>query len=67
MTSSSPPELDVSIVLPVFNESENIDDELERIHKSMDASGLTYEVIVVDDGSSDGSAEPTWSDVKTSG
>ena len=66
MTSSSPPELDVSIVLPVFNESDNIDDELERIHKSMDASSLTYEVIVVDDGSSDDSAERLW-DGKTSG
>ncbi len=57
MSPSSPFELDVSIVLPVFNESDNVDDELERIHKSMDASNLTYEVIVVDDGSSDDSAE----------
>ena len=44
-------------MLPVFNESDNVDDELERIHKSMDASNLSYEVIVVDDGSSDDSAE----------
>jgi glycosyltransferase involved in cell wall biosynthesis len=57
VSASPPPELDVSIVLPVFNESDNIDDELERIHKSMDASSLSYEVIVVDDGSSDDSVE----------
>lgn len=49
--------IDVSIVLPVFNEVENLEQEVRRIHKSMDDSGFRYEVIVVDDGSTDGSAE----------
>ena len=48
---------DVSIVLPVFNESGHIELEVKRIQKAMDSSGLSYELILVDDGSTDGSAE----------
>jgi len=48
-------ELDVSIVLPVFNESGHLTDEIDRIRKAMDASEYSYEIIVVDDGSTDGS------------
>ncbi|MEA3502981.1 MAG: glycosyltransferase family 2 protein [Actinomycetota bacterium] len=48
---------DVSIVLPVFNEVDHLEEELDRIHRTMDASAYTYEVIVVDDASTDGSAE----------
>jgi glycosyltransferase involved in cell wall biosynthesis len=50
-------ELDVSIVLPVFNEVGHIEDELERIRESMDRSELSYEIIVIDDGSTDGTGE----------
>ena len=50
-------EVDVSVVLPVFNEKGHLLDELNRIRKSLEASSLTYELIVVDDGSTDGSAE----------
>ncbi len=46
-------QLDVSIVLPVFNEAGHLGDEINRIRKSMDASELSYEIIVVDDGSTD--------------
>ncbi len=49
--------VDVSIVLPVFNEKGHLDDEIERIRKTMDESRYSYEIIVVDDGSTDGSAE----------
>lgn len=49
--------LDVSIVLPVFNESGHLSDEIDRIRKAMDESEYTYEIIVVDDGSTDGSGE----------
>ena len=54
MTSHEP---DVSIVLPVYNERGHLEQELDRIRRSMDASGLHYELIVVDDGSSDGSGD----------
>lgn len=48
---------DVSVVLPVYNERGHLEEEIERISKSLEASGYSYEIIVVDDGSTDGSAE----------
>jgi len=48
--------LDVSIVLPVHNEAGHLADELDRISSSMDASPYSWELILVDDGSTDGSA-----------
>lgn len=50
-------DLDVSIVLPVHNEAGHLKEEITRIRKAMDESELRYEIIVVDDGSTDGSAE----------
>lgn len=49
--------IDVSIVLPVYNESGHLADEIKRIRESMDSSPYSYEIIVVDDGSTDSSAE----------
>jgi glycosyltransferase involved in cell wall biosynthesis len=49
--------LDVSIVLPVYNEVGHIEEELKRIGESMDRSELTYEIIVIDDGSTDGTGD----------
>jgi len=43
----------LSIVIPVYNEAENLSGVLERIH---DLGLNDYEIIVVDDGSKDGSA-----------
>ena len=48
--------IDVSIVLPVFNERGHLHDEIKRIRKAMDDSPYTYEILVVDDGSTDGSS-----------
>ena len=47
-------QVDVSIVLPVYNESGHIEAEIERIRTSMDASRFSYEIVLVDDGSNDG-------------
>lgn len=49
--------LDVSIVLPVYNEKGHLHQEIDRIRAAMDASEFTYEMIVVDDGSNDGSGD----------
>ncbi len=54
MTSTSP---DVSIVLPVFNERGHLRSEVERIVAALDKSPYDYEIIVVDDGSTDDSLE----------
>jgi glycosyltransferase involved in cell wall biosynthesis len=45
--------IDVSIVLPCFNEEGHVAAEVERICKAMDASDYTYELIAFDDASTD--------------
>jgi glycosyltransferase involved in cell wall biosynthesis len=46
----------ITIVIPAFNEEEGIKETLARIFQTMDAAGYHYEVVVVDDGSSDQTA-----------
>jgi polyisoprenyl-phosphate glycosyltransferase len=55
VTESSTP--DVSVVLPVHNEAEHLGQEIERIRSALDRSRYRYEIILVDDGSTDGSLE----------
>jgi len=50
-------ELDVSVVLPVYNEAGHLQAEIDRIGAALEASPYTWEIIVVDDGSDDGSAD----------
>jgi glycosyltransferase involved in cell wall biosynthesis len=50
-------ELQVSVVIPVYNEEEAISDDLDTIIATMEGSGYTCEVIVVDDGSTDRTAD----------
>ncbi len=50
-------QVDVSIVLAAYNEEKAIADELEIIKKAMDSSKYSYEVIVVDDASTDNTAK----------
>lgn len=44
---------DLSLVIPVYNEVENLRPLVEEIAAALDGQPLTYEVIFVDDGSSD--------------
>ncbi|KIH97064.1 glycosyl transferase family 2 [Streptomonospora alba] len=44
---------DVTIVLPCYNEQEHVIKEVERVCAAMDASGHTYELLAVDDASTD--------------
>ncbi|MGZ6962996.1 MAG: glycosyltransferase family 2 protein [Acidimicrobiia bacterium] len=50
-------ELDVSVVLPVYNEKGHLRAEIDRIRTALEASPYTFEIIVIDDGSDDGSSE----------
>jgi glycosyltransferase involved in cell wall biosynthesis len=45
--------MDVSIVIPVYNEEESVDELIERISDVCTTSGFTFEIILIDDGSSD--------------
>lgn len=42
-----------TIVLPCFNEQDHVLREIERISLAMDKSGITYELLAVDDASTD--------------
>src|SRR6266571_4954861 len=47
----------LSLVLPALNEGENLDRVLPELKKALVALGPTYEIIVVDGGSRDGTQE----------
>jgi len=48
-----PNTLDVTVVLPCYNEQDHVLAEIERISTAMDATGFTYELLVIDDKSTD--------------
>ena len=48
--------MDISIIIPSYNEKESLPELLSWIRKVMEREGLSYEAIIVDDGSDDG----TW-------
>ena len=47
--------MDISIVIPLFNEEESLPELCSWIEKVMTENNFTYEVILIDDGSSDNS------------
>jgi glycosyltransferase involved in cell wall biosynthesis len=47
--------MDISVVVPLYNEVESLPELTTWISRVMDANRFTYEVILVDDGSRDGS------------
>src|SRR5204862_2890012 len=47
----------ISVVVPVLNEAENLPELQRRLATALGAIDVTYEVIYVDDGSSDDSVE----------
>lgn len=49
--------MDVSIVIPVYNEEENLEPLVCRVENALHAAPHSYEVIFVDDGSTDKSLE----------
>ncbi len=46
---------DISVVVPLFNESESLPELEAWIRKVLQNGGLSYEIIFIDDGSNDGS------------
>jgi glycosyltransferase involved in cell wall biosynthesis len=48
---------EVSVVLPCYNERNHVEQEIKRIRAALEAAGMSYELICVDDGSTDGTRE----------
>lgn len=46
--------MELSVVIPVYNEEENVEPLLDEVRDVLSGLGKSYEVIVVDDGSKDG-------------
>lgn len=49
--------MSISIVIPVYNEEENIEPLYSRLKKTLESLKEDYEIIFVDDGSNDGTLE----------
>lgn len=50
---SSQPTLDLSVVAPAHNEEDNIAPLVDQIGKALQGSGLSFEAVIIDDGSTD--------------
>ena len=46
----------IAVVVPVYNEEENLPELAERLRRTLDSTGLAWTVLAVDDGSQDSSA-----------
>jgi glycosyltransferase involved in cell wall biosynthesis len=55
--TGNPSGLDVSVVLPVHNERGHLRQEIERVRLALDSSPYSFEIIVIDDASTDGSGD----------
>ncbi len=51
---TTPPAIDISVVVPAYNEAESVPVLAAEIEAALDACGRTWECVWVDDGSSDG-------------
>ena len=49
--------MDISVIVPLLNEHESLPELTSRIAAVMDENGWSYEVLMIDDGSTDGSWE----------
>ena len=47
--------MDISVIVPLYNETESLPELAAWIRRVMEANGYTYEILMVDDGSTDGS------------
>ena len=45
--------IDISVVVPIFNEEDSLPMLVSSLHEALMATGRTYEVVLVDDGSKD--------------
>src|SRR5438132_12736659 len=49
--------VEVALVIPVYNERDNLPLLIDEIARAVGGEGRSYEIVAVDDGSTDGSLE----------
>ncbi len=49
--------IDISVVIPIYNEAPNVEELVDRIRSVLLDYGKTFEIILVDDGSNDGTRD----------
>lgn len=47
--------MDISVIIPLYNEDESLPELIAWIERVMDANRFTYEIVLIDDGSKDNS------------
>lgn len=47
--------MDISVVVPLYNEAESLPELTEWIERVMNANGFSYEILFINDGSTDDS------------
>ena len=47
--------MDISIVIPLLNERESLPELVAKLHDTIGGMGKSYELLLIDDGSRDGS------------
>ncbi len=47
----------VSVVIPAYNEAGHVAEEIREVERALQGTGWSYEILVIDDGSTDGTAE----------
>jgi dolichol-phosphate mannosyltransferase len=52
-TPSRPDDIDLTVVAPAHNEQDNVGPLVREIDAALDSAGLRYEIVIVDDGSTD--------------
>jgi glycosyltransferase involved in cell wall biosynthesis len=57
INSKSPVSVEVSVVFPAYNERDYLESAVEKVTKALDEFAHSYEIIIAEDGSTDGTAE----------